>query len=225
MSMRVAASVFDLDRLSNENFTGDNTPVAQNPNDLANEYGPCNFDVKHNLTISGVTTTPKFHNTGVDLVAGGWQVSPLISYRPWLPFTVTSGTDVSLSGIGQDRPNPVAGVARYNKNFFPATNTLPHNVQWFNPAAFTNPTGGNFGTMRPFSLRGPGFANVDVAISKLFSIYERYRLELRGESFNLLNHPNYSNPVSALSSSATVGKITSTANDPRLLQIAAKITF
>src|SRR6266851_3711102 len=143
MSMRVAASVFDLDRLSNENFTGDNTPVAQNPNDLANEYGPCNFDVKHNLTISGVTTTPKFHNTGVNLVAGGWQVSPLISYRTGLPFTVTSGTDVSLSGIGQDRPNPVAGVARYKKNFFPATNTLPHNVQWFNPAAFTNPTGGN----------------------------------------------------------------------------------
>jgi len=142
MSMRVAASVFDLDRLSNENFTGDNTPVAQNPNDLANEYGPCNFDVKHNLTISGVTTTPKFHNTGVNLVAGGWQVSPLISYRTGLPFTVTSGTDVSLSGIGQDRPNPVAGVARYNKNFFPATNTLPHNVQWFNPAAFTKPDRG-----------------------------------------------------------------------------------
>jgi hypothetical protein len=79
--------------------------------------------------------------------------------------------------------------------------------------------------MRPFSLRGPGYTDVDIAISKSFAIYERARLEIRGESFNLLNHPNYSNPISALSSSATVGKITSTANDARLLQIAAKITF
>jgi hypothetical protein len=209
--------------LSNENFTGDNTPVAQNPNDLANEYGPCNFDITHNLTISGVTTTPKFHNNAVNLLAGGWQVSPLISYRTGLPFTVTSGTDVSLSGIGQDRPNVVSGVARYNQNFYPGTTT--NYPQWFNPAAFPNPTAGTFGNMRPFSLRGPGFANVDVSVSKIFPIYERYRLELRGEAFNLLNHPNYSNPISALSSSATVGKITTTANDARLLQIATKITF
>jgi hypothetical protein len=41
----------------------------------------------------------------------------------------------------------------------------------------------------------------------------------------VLNHPNYANPNTAISSSSTFGRITATANDARLLQIAAKITF
>jgi hypothetical protein len=64
-----------------------------------------------------------------------------------------------------------------------------------------------------------------MAISKRFPIYNRSQLELRGEAFNLLNHPNYSNPITAINSTSTFGRITSTANDARLLQIAAKITF
>jgi hypothetical protein len=64
-----------------------------------------------------------------------------------------------------------------------------------------------------------------VAISKHFSFLERAQLEIRGEAFNVLNHPNYANPNTAISSSSTFGRITATANDARLLQIATKITF
>jgi len=56
-------------------------------------------------------------------------------------------------------------------------------------------------------------------------LFERSQLEIRGEAFNALNHPNYANPNTAISSSSTFGRITATANDARLLQIAAKITF
>jgi hypothetical protein len=209
--------------LSNENFTGDNTPVGQNPLDHAAEYGPCNFDVTHNLTFSGVFTSPKLKNHLLNRIGGGWQFSPLATYRTGLPFSVTDGTDNSLTAVGQDRPNVVVGATRYNKNLY--TGLASRNVTWFNPAAFAVAGPGNFGNERPFSLRGPGFANVDVAVSKYFNLYERARLELRGESFNVLNHPNYGLPVAALSSTATVGQISTTANDPRLLQIAAKITF
>lgn len=209
--------------LSNENFTGDNTPVAQNPLDHAAEYGPCNFDVNQNLTVSGVFTTPKLNNRLWNQIGSGWQVSPLATYRTGLPFTVTSGTDISLTSVGQDRPNVVPGAVRYNKNLY--TGLASRNVQWFSPAAFVSAGPGVYGNERPFSLRGPGFTNVDVAISKYFSCYERAKLELRGEAFNVLNHPNYGLPTTALSSSATVGQISTTANDPRLLQIAAKITF
>jgi hypothetical protein len=156
-------------------------------------------------------------------VGGGWQISPLATYRTGQPFSVTDGTDNSLTAVGQDRPNVVTGVARYNKNFY--TGLASRNVQWFNPGAFAVAGPGAYGNERPFSLRGPGFANVDVAVSKYFNLYERSKLELRGEAFNVLNHPNYGLPISALSSSATVGQISTTANDPRLLQIAAKITF
>ena len=168
----------------------------------------------------------------LDLVAGGFQVSPFFSYRTGLPFTVAPGTDVSLTGLGNDRANVVPGVPVYNHNFFRGTAAANY-PQWFNPAAFAAAPAGTFGNSRPFSLRGPGFANLDIAVSKFFTLHESYRLELRGEAFNALNHPNYLNPVGtsqlvpqvATLNSPTAGLITGTANDARTLQIAAKITF
>ncbi len=217
--------------LSNINFSGDTSPVPQNPNNLPGEYGHCNFDLTHNFTISGVITTPKLRNNLLNQVAGGFQISPLFSYRSGLPFTITDGTDASLTGLGSDRPNVVPGVAVYNHNFFP--NTAAKYPQWYNTAAFKPAAAGTFGNEQPFSLRGPGFANLDLAISKFFPIYERARLELRGEAFNTLNHPNYSTPTNSTAiapqlstlNSANAGLITSTAGDARLLQIAVKITF
>jgi hypothetical protein len=139
-----------------------------------------------------------------------------------MPYTVTDGTDNSLTTIGQDRPNLVPGVNPYSKNLYPAAGSKP---QWLNAAAYTLSPLGTFGNERPFQARGPGFANVDMAISKHFPVYERAQFELRGEAFNLLNHPNYSNPITSINSTATFGRITTTANDARLLQLAAKITF
>jgi hypothetical protein len=207
--------------LSNMNYTGDNTPPAQNPNDHSAEYGSCNFDVTQNLSLSGVFLSPKLKQRALNYVAGGWQVSPLITYRTGMPYTITLGTDNSLSGIGQDRPNVVPGVNRYAKNLYASGFPV-----WVNAAAFSTPALGSFGNERPFSSRGPGFANIDTSISKHFPIYDRAQLELRGEAFNLLNHPNYSNPITSINAgSSSFGRITTTANDARLLQIAAKITF
>jgi hypothetical protein len=208
--------------LSNMNYTGDNTPPAQNPNNHAAEYGNCNFDTTHNLSVSGVATTPRFHQFSLNQVLGAWQVSPLITYRTGMPYTVTDGTDRSLTAIGQDRPNIVPGQSLYSKNLFPAAGVKP---LWINAAAYVLQPLGTFGNEAPLQARGPGFADVDVAISKHFPLFEHSQLEIRGEAFNALNHPNYANPNTAISSSSTFGRITATANDARLLQIAAKITF
>ncbi len=217
--------------LGNINFSGDTSPVPQNPMNVAGEYGHCNFDLTHNFTISGVITSPKFTNHLLNELAGGFQVSPLFSYRSGQPFTVTDGVDVSLTGVGSDRPNMVPGVPVYRHNFFP--NTATKYPQWYNPAAFALAPAGTFGNEQLMSLRGPGFANLDLAVSKFFPIYDRAKLELRGEAFNAFNHPNYSTPTNSTAiapqlspiNSATAGLITSTAGDNRILQIAAKITF
>lgn len=199
----------------------------QNPTDTQSEYGSCNFDVTHNLTVSGVVISPQIKsNRLLNQIAGGWQVSPLITVRTGTPYTITLGSDNSLTGVGQDRPNVVQGVNPYAKNLDPTPGS-GGTVQpvWFNKAALAVPTTGTFGNYRPFSQRGPGYANVDVAISKHFALYERANLGLRGEAFNALNHPNYANPVSAGFTSSTFGRITSMANEARLLQIATKINF
>jgi len=49
-----------------------------------------------------------------------------------------------------------------------------------------------FGNMGRNILRGPGFMNWDASVSKTWKIKERFSLQLRGEVFNVANHPNYS---------------------------------
>jgi outer membrane receptor protein involved in Fe transport len=206
--------------LTNENYTGDNDPPPQNPNNTAAEYGNCNFDATQNLTVSGVFITPRIGNGWENAALGGWKFSPLLSRHTGTPFTVTTGGNNSLTGIGQDRPNLNPAVSPYLKNLNP-TSGFP---TWLNPAAFVVNPLGTFGTEEPFQLRGPGFLNIDMALSKVFTIRERLQMELRGEAFNAFNHPNFSNPVSAMSSTATFGQITS-AGTPRILEIATKFTF
>ena len=218
--------------LANLNFSGDATQGPQDPNNLPAEYGPCNFDIQQNFTLSGVAITPKMSSPLLNELFGGFQLSPLFSYRTGTPFSVSPGTDVSLTGLGNDRANVVPGVPVYIHNFFRGTKTADY-PQWFNPSAFAAAAPGAFGNSRPFSLRGPGFTNLDFAVSKFFIFHEYAKLELRGEAFNAFNHPNYLNPVGisqlipqvAALNSPTAGQIIGTANDARTLQIAAKFTF
>lgn len=207
--------------MSNMNYVGDSTNTPQNPSDIASEYSNCNFDVSQNVNVSGVIVTPKLRRGILNYAAGSWQFSPLINYRTGMPYTITVGTDNSLTGIGLDRPNVVSGASRYAKNLFPASGY----PVWANKSAYSTATSGTFGNERPFSQRGPGYCNIDLAVSKRLPLYKGTVMELRGEAFNLFNHPNYSNPVTAMNSTSTFGHITSTANDARLLQIATKITF
>jgi hypothetical protein len=84
-------------------------------------------------------------------------------------------------------------------------------------------------------LRGPHFSNADLAISKAFRLpKEGYRLQLRGEAYNLLNHENFGNPLVtttttgvSIASPTTFGEITSTATGtaPRVLQLALRFEF
>ncbi len=75
---------------------------------------------------------------------------------------------------------------------------------------------------------GPKFVDVDASLSRGFQIYERLNMQLRLEAFNVLNHPNFSNPSTlSINSTSSFGKITSTASgsNPRLFQGALKFNF
>ena len=73
------------------------------------------------------------------------------------------------------------------------------------------------------SFVGPGSLQFDTALSRIFAIGERQKLEVRGEAFNILNRANFLNPTATLSS-GNFGKIL-TANDPRIMQLAVKLIF
>jgi hypothetical protein len=178
------------------------------------DYASCAYDIRHMFNISGVAVSPVKGNTVAAHLFGNWRLAPLIRATTGIPMNVTSGKDNSLTAIGRDRPNQILA------NPYPA---LQNPTQWINPAAFVPNATGTFGALGRNALTAPGTLRVDIAVSREFSFTEKFRLEARGEGFNVINHANFSAPSTNLSS-ANFGRITS-AGDPRILQFALKLHF
>jgi hypothetical protein len=96
-------------------------------------------------------------------------------------------------------------------------------AEYFDKSAFSLPALGTFGTSGRNTIYAPGLENLDAGLFKIIPIHEQRRLEIRWETFNSLNHANFSPPNSSLTSSA-FGRITATSSG-RVMQIAAKIVF
>jgi hypothetical protein len=195
-------------------MVGDLTgPQYQNPYNRDADRANCRFDLRQIANLSLVAQMPQFAGVWENPILGNWQLAPLVSMHSGLWFSPTTGVDNSLTGVGLDRPNIVG--APYVRN----TNTL----QWLDATAFAANPVGTFGNAGAYSLQGPALFNVDFALSRAFQVRESQRLEIRFEAFNSLNHVNFSNPTSTLTS-AQFGRITS-AGAPRILQFAMKYTF
>ena len=103
---------------------------------------------------------------------------------------------------------------------------------WLNPAAFALPAPGTLGNFHRNSLRAPGFWSVDLALSRLIPFGASRSLELRVESFNLLNNFNWG-PLAVLQADRThvnftsgaFGRITRMAGTPRIMQFGVKYGF
>jgi hypothetical protein len=196
--------------------------LISNPVNFAADHGNCSFDIRHNFNSSLVAVSPAFGNRTVRLLASNWQLSPIVSYRTGSHFSALGGTDASLTNIRQDRADqvgdPGTGVC---------TDGLPVGSIGcsFNNTAFAANATGTFGTSGRNILEGPGLLTFNVALSREFKIREGQRLTLRGEAFNLLNHPNFANPGNSNPASNGFGQITSTIGTPRVLQLAAKYSF
>ncbi|HWW14512.1 MAG TPA: hypothetical protein VN310_07610 [Candidatus Dormibacteraeota bacterium] len=101
----------------------------------------------------------------------------------------------------------------------PGPTVLPSNDQ-----VVANPALATYGTLQRNSLRGPGYVNFDLALSKTTALIgERLKVEFRAEFFNILNHANFTSPVTNINS-GQFGQVTST-QPPRIIQLALRFTF
>jgi hypothetical protein len=102
---------------------------------------------------------------------------------------------------------------------------LRSRLHWFNQTAFTAPSATSFqvGNEKRGVVDGPGFNRLDVGLFRNFKLYKDVVFQLRGEGFNVLNHTNWGT-VGTTATSSTFGQITAT-RDPRILQVAGKISF
>jgi hypothetical protein len=217
--------------ISDADYGGDITgPGFMNPNNLRQDRGDCNFDIRHIFNAS-IVATSKMRGTSIwSHLLNNWQIAPVLRALSGSPLNILTGVDASLTGINLDRPNLVPGVATVNSSWGP-------NLQYLNPAAFTGNAPGTYGNLGRDALRGPGSLQFDASLVRDFNFTERFKLEARAEAFNVLNHTNFiaaatgtgipgisTTGISLTRNSANFGQITS-AGDPRILQFALKLTF
>ena len=183
------------------------------PGNLARNYGPCDYDIRHNLNAEYLYELPiKVRNHGWGYALNGWQVSGTAFWHSGIPFSVLStpysanGKGI-VQGAGPQFANIVPGVPLYQYNPIPGV-TQPGTIQWLNPDAFVSTvdpstgacSGGDtpqtcqFGSLGRNALRGPNFFWSDFYLTKWFPLTERVKLRLEGQFFNVFNHPNFGLP-------------------------------
>jgi outer membrane receptor protein involved in Fe transport len=221
-------------------------PTGLHPND---SYGPIAGIAPQVLTVNysyllpfgkGQTFLSGAGNL-VDKIVSGWQFSGITVFQNGQPFSVTYSAPGTPVGQVSGRANLVSGVPLY-----PSTK---NKAQWFNKAAFTAPpcitatgatvacstyvAGGpayyaTYGNSGYDMLRGPRYQDWDMSLQKNIAFKERYRVQLRADSFNVFNHPNFGVPNASITN-GNVGTITSISGTPqyeqRTVEFAAKFNF
>lgn len=192
------------------------------------------------------------HNGVVNALSAGWNVSSVITWQSGSPFSFfsargtinrggRSGNETASTGLSASAIRSSIGTS------FPSSGPFAGEVLLINPSfidpnsgvgvgpdgltctplvanGFCNPQPGQLGNLSRNEFTGPSFFGMDLAVIKRIPIHEAMKLELRGEAFNVLNHPVFSIGDQNINSNS-FGQITSTASTPRILQIGATFIF
>jgi hypothetical protein len=232
-----------LDEISNGGnviFNAGSAFSLQSPEDNHNlrkyNYGNADYDTRHYFSASYLWELP--YKFGPMVMLKGWQVSGTVFNRSGFPYTVIdSGTTNLLSGFGY------GGVVFANvlATSFPRCSSPKHpclaESQFSSPLAQTP---ASYGLQRRNQFYGPGYFNTDFTVIKDTAIpgWERGRLGVGVQFFNLFNHPNFDQPNRDINDPSTFGHITGTVRpptsivgalggntSPRMIQLTARLNF
>ena len=186
------------------------------------EQGPAAFDIPHLFAFSFGYQLPfgngkRFLSKAgalADALVGGWQMQSIVNYRSGLPYTPTISRDVANIGVAGQRPNRIGSGTLAN----------PTLDSWFDKSAFVVPDSFTYGNSGSGILRADHQWNVDASFFKRFSGNAGSTFELRVEAFNLLNSVYFAAP-NTLIDTASGGRVTSTSNQPRQVQLGLKYLF
>jgi len=187
------------------------------PGELGRNYGPCDYDVRHNFNAQYVYQLPiKVRRRGLGFALNGWQASGTLFWHSGIPFSVFStpysaNSNGIVQGSGPQFASVVPGVPLYAHHPIPGV-TQPGTIQWLNPDAFVStvdpstgacyggdsPGNCQFGSLGRNAMRGPDFIWSDFYLTKLLALTEHTTLRIEGQFFNLFNHPNFALPSMVL---------------------------
>jgi len=210
-----------LEHLAATNNVSGNTP--QNAYDMANDYGPIEFDVKHRFVLSFVYQLPagKGRTTQLSGLGGAllnnWSLNGILSLNSGRPMTIQAN-DNTGTGPGHITRANCLGDAQ-------PSGFEPTIQKWFDTTQFSAPGTRQFGTCGSGTVRGPGFKSLNLSVFRGFPLPHDRRIEFRVEAFNVPNWTNYALPGRSVSAPATFSVITNTVGNPREMQFAIKLYY
>jgi hypothetical protein len=186
---------------SNSNFLPPSTRYTASA-----DRGPSSFDVRHTFSGSATYEIPApSGNRAAQAIFGGFALDSIVRARSAPPVLVVTGRDALGLGITSvSRPDFVPGQALYLYGDGYPGGTV------FNRAAFDGATPqaqGRQGTLGRNVLRGFGLKQVDLSLRRRFRVTETMGIDLRADTFNVFNTPNFGNPAGVMTS-ANFGRST-----------------
>ena len=163
------------------------------------DRGSSDFDVRHRFVVAANWQEPFFKKHGIaNLALGGWSISPIFNARTGNPFSIFDGTNSD----GNLYPRAVFG-SKLQQSYTQTPTGRPNEFAYLDltsaniDSSFANPLTGtsDFG---PFpagmtgrnAFRTPGNWTFNLSAAKTFALTERFKLDVRGEAFNVLNNSN-----------------------------------
>jgi hypothetical protein len=226
--------------------TSAGTPAAgYQTNDLEREWSLSSFDARHRVVLNYVVDLPfgqgrRFLSgaTGIlGTLVSGWSLNGVTTFQAGFPLGFTATPNLIGFAYGL-RPKVDPNCDKKVDG-----SALERLDRWFNTSCFSVPNAG-FVAANPSSdprlrwelgnatrtdpdLRGHGIHNWNLAVAKTTRIRDRVNLTLRAEAFNLFNRVQFGTPNTQVSTAATstLGRVTTQANQPRLMQLALRLAF
>ena len=162
--------------------------------DPRQDRGPSDFDVRHTFSAAVSYDIPSFLKSGPgSAVFGGFAIDGIFRARGATPVNVVAGDDPFGFGLrAVTRPNLVPGKPLYlYGDQYPGGRRI-------NPSAFAAAPDGRQGALGRNALRGFGVSQLDLSLRRQFKLTERVNVQFKVDAFNILNHPNFANPINSL---------------------------
>lgn len=203
--------------------------------DPSRDRGSSDFDLRHSFSAAATYDIPSPSRKGwLSWVVRSWAANGILRINSAPPFNPIVGGRTLFGLFGATRPDLIPNVPLYLNDPAAAGGRI------INRAAFAFPAANQQGTLGRNVLRGFPISQMDMALSRQFGLGERLKLQLRGEAFNVFNHPNFGQPVTRIAN-PNFGRSQSMLNKslgfdaglnplyqiggPRSIQLAARLQF
>jgi Carboxypeptidase regulatory-like domain len=226
------SKTLDTDGADINSTSSGNGLTLGNQNSPAQRWGRSSIDRTHRFVFSETWQLPSPTTGFRRAILGGWEVATVITIQTGNALTISQTNSNNVFGISEDRAELTEACAKNQLvTAGPITSKLNNyfNNSCFMPAPIigADGIGTAFGNSGTGIVDGPPQANLDLAVSKSIPLdwpREKSSVQIRAEFFNALNHPQFANPDTNFSS-PTFGVIGSTSVNPRVGQVALRLSF